>query len=414
MPVPFHLQNSEVPFSRTMQEPLAVTWKDCIIIWKGPRSSVVYFHVSGKWIEKATSGDMPRECDWPCIDLPMAPPQVLFDKMFVLANPCHNDGDIHTLDLNTLVWTKCTPKGTPPAGRSYGMASWAHMGYLYFFGGHVFIEQPERKDFYDDCPSYIKRLRFNDWHDGSNCCFCVNHLFCYNVSENSWEWPHLKGTIPSPRIEQLAIVNDGIVFLYGGYDGKQQYNDLHILDMATLTWRLVHGNIEENLPMDQFHTFTRISKNEAVLYGVKWLSEFMADWRCEDDCWFLDLQISQNSGQSAMWTRMRSHMLRSDHAAALEPVSRRLWVVGGREEPGYRPTINIMKMTPNLLPLKLLAIDCIRRCIGSADLRQQPDQLPVQLRKEIKSYAKHIGEEYWCSKAKCNDCQVNMLEENAS
>ena len=319
------------------------------------------------------------------------------------------------------------------------MALWAGFRAIVagiFVGQKVLLNcHPEPKD--SEHPSYIRRVLFPEYATlGSYAGFYVNYLFCYNIKENSWEWPYVKGALPSPRAEHLALVDDGVTFLYGGQNALwetngdvyppyryQEYNDFHILDLDSLTWRQVHGNNEERLPMQQFHTLTSISNSFAVLYGVAWRIPFplpfemLVPWRCIDDCWILDLQKAKRGlSRSAIWTRMRSHMLRADHAATLEPVSQTLWVIAGDENPrNTELTSNIIKMSHNLLPLKMLAIDCIKRCLETEDYRLQSDQLPVELMKEIKSYAKRVGEEHWCSQAKgCHKCQFNRDQENNS
>ena len=59
----YNIQRSPVPFQRFGH--FAVAWNDAVIVWGGrsdnetfkERVSVLYLHVSGKWIKKETSGD---------------------------------------------------------------------------------------------------------------------------------------------------------------------------------------------------------------------------------------------------------------------------------------------------------------------------------------------------------------------
>ena len=169
--------------------------------------SVVYLHVSGKWIRKETAGHEPKPTY-------MSGVVVVDDKMLVLGRV----GDmfsgrnvIYSLDLNNWTWSLFTPSGTPPTKEMAGISLWAHGGKMYGFGGGY----------------------RNQESDG---------LFCYNLSDNSWEWPDQVGDVPSPRTGSLTTVKDDSVYLFGGkragpgsfFSPTVDLNDLYILDMASL------------------------------------------------------------------------------------------------------------------------------------------------------------------------------------
>ena len=98
----------------------------------------------------------------------------------------------------------------------------------------------------------------------------------------------------------------------------------------------------EGLPCGRsWHTLTRISPTAAVLFGG-----YDSDWTPLCDCWLLDTarcRAAAAPGQgplgepTSLWRRCRHQEMsphydgsaRLWHAAVLEPVSRRLWVIGG-------------------------------------------------------------------------------------
>ena len=67
---------------------------------------------------------------------------------------------------------------------------------------------------------------------------------------------------------------------------------------------------------------------------------------------------------------------RNLHAAVLEPVSQRLWLIGGRHKTG------IQKMSVNVVPLKVLALEQAARNMSEDDLE---GHCPKALRKEIEA-----------------------------
>ena len=70
MSMPYVIQRSNVPFPYKLWKACAVTWNDVTIIWGGikggpkltPEEAAVYCFISGEWIMKETSGDVPQKC----------------------------------------------------------------------------------------------------------------------------------------------------------------------------------------------------------------------------------------------------------------------------------------------------------------------------------------------------------------
>ena len=383
MSLPIGITKSHAPFRRTCH--FATSWKDAVIIWGGysqtefieERTSVLYLHVSGKWIRKETSGDILMSEH--CVSV-----NILDNKMYVLVQggqcingPCRDCDTlpIYCLDLNSWTWSRLIPSGIPPLRGSSYITSWLYKENIYFFGGESFEEDQICHEY----PSYLKV------RSGTS-----NQLFCYNISKNCWEWPNLGGDIPSPRDSCLTTISENIVFLFGGETSRENeyYNDLYFLDMKSFMWKKVHENITNGaIPsLDRGSgVLTRISKSTAVLTGSKHGVMPIVDEEPSFHCWLLNLsKAEQLKEPSAIWTNLCLDLkYRPGYAAVLEPVSQRLWLVGGHDGCICHNSSAVLKIYLNPAPLKVLAMECSTYNISSDDPRLRPEQLPVDLRRDI-------------------------------
>ena len=73
----------------------------------------------------------------------------------------------------------------------------AFMDGLYFFGGY----QRKRGHYFND-------------------------LFYFDLDQKMWSGIETSGESPSPRTDHTAVMFDGAMYVFGGYDGKARYNDL--------------------------------------------------------------------------------------------------------------------------------------------------------------------------------------------
>ena len=190
---------------------VAVSWQDLIIVWGGLQwrydkdPSWVLIHFNGEWISKATVGEPPQ------YSFKFATAQVLDGQMYIMFGTHEPTNIIHSLDLNFWEWKRHHPEGNPPT-TACKLSSWVHGKRIYCFGGMS--------------------------HEG----IPTNEFFCYNVAKNSWEWPLTNGnTVPSPRARHTTVAFEEHVLLFGGETNSHKFNDLHILEMNSMEWRMVHG-----------------------------------------------------------------------------------------------------------------------------------------------------------------------------
>ena len=410
MAMPGRIQTALSPLPHTMVCHVAVTWNNATLIWGGYRINhgpeniihytdigtpisvyisvpidrhTVFHHLRGKWTKRETSGDLPFTVNF-------RNAQVFRDKMFCLIGK-ESDADmmVYCLDLHTWKWARIIPSGARPS-MSYNDlydSSWVHDEKIYSFRG---------------------------LHDQTT----NNRLVSYNISTNSWEWPNAGGDIPSPRYNPLISISDDTAFLFGGLCRNPNgvvgplsvHNDLYILDMPSMTWTKVHGNLsggEGPKGGNPFkYTFTCTSQFTAVLFGASF-DHTTHQWE-DAGCWILNLQhAKQLMNPPEIWTKITLPHIRAGHAAVLQPLSKRLWVIGGcdvknsiGDESGARQfPKTILKLNFNQLrPLKDLAMDCVARNICVHDPRLGEDQMTRQLRNDIdiEAYRCEIGDQYSC------------------
>ena len=382
---------------------VAVVWKDATIIWGGKNSegrnyispSLVCYHIAGEWFMKETRGCPPR--DGPHMHVSA---QVLNDKLFVFG-ACKWDRPndhkiIHSLDLNSWSWTRYTPSGPPPMKACSKMSSWVHNGKIYFFGGETALTH-KPKDGQHEYPSCLRVQKCHideEFFDNT-----TNQLFCYNPHTDVWEWPLVRGDIPSPRKEGTAIINGDVVYFFGGdcpRPGIPEWKgdsypraELYTLDMKTMTWQLVHTSRAlvsafPNIKWRMSHTFTVTSQRTAVLFGRSMIME--QDKTVVGFCFLLDLDEALHSNDpSSMWTQVPGYEQyeRYMHSTVLEPFSQQLWVIGGFVK-RHAKVPALLKISLKVKPLKVLAMESTIRHISADDPRVGSEELPEKLRQEIK------------------------------
>ena len=116
-----------------------------------------------------------------------------------------------------------------------------------------------------------------------------------------------------PRFGHATIISGDTVYLFGGrYNephifGSKCFNDLHVLDMVSMEWRVVHGSSHnaEGIPSArEFHTLTAVSVTHAVLFGGS------KGHLYRGDCWILDLVKASTSCEenpASIWTSCLHH-----------------------------------------------------------------------------------------------------------
>lgn len=376
---------------------VAVTAQDRIVVWGGyeldDQNQINYAHRKvamytvdlAQWRYRVTEGQIPPgTCGAAAV--------VSGHRMFVLAGfqqdivldelwITGNTNAIYALDLNTLLWSRISPKGVPPIA-SDKLTAWTFGKFIYVFGGFGECHTPPE--------GQVEIVLGGEAHvnRGWN-----NQFLRYDVDLNQWEWPNYKGHKPSPRAAHAAIVVGSSVFIFGGRLDNKRLNDLHHCDLNSLTWTCLMTASETPDPSRpqgrSWHSLTVVSETSAILYGgYDNLNTPLGD------CWRLDLsEPKYRHTNKPRWTRLAfaDRQPRLWHQAVLEPESRQLWLLGGvvkdilNQHESNRHPDKIDKLVIEASPLKYLAaVACSKHY---ERIKRDLEFIPKSLQTSVKSKA---------------------------
>ncbi|KAJ3392144.1 hypothetical protein HDU92_008621 [Lobulomyces angularis] len=157
------------------------------------------------WIKIKTMGKSPRPRGYHTSNL-------VDDKLVVLGGSDGHEcfSDIHVLDLKTFTWTQSIPNRQIPR---LSHSSTIVGSYLFVLCGH----------------------------DGNNYS---NQVLLLNLKNFTWETKKILGNFPKQRGYHSAILFDSRIFLFGGYDGSQVFDDFWALNLTSSAYLpLVKFNI---------------------------------------------------------------------------------------------------------------------------------------------------------------------------
>jgi len=283
---------------------------------------------------------------------------------------------IWRLDLQTMLWEKLSPEGSGPL-RCDKTACWSYEGKIYMFGGFgpppdftqtklnnfTFVVDPSTEDEYP-----------RGWS---------NQLVCYNSRSNKWEWPTANGTPPLPRAAHGVAVIEDCAFVFGGRHQDDRLNDLHKLDLLTLTWSNV-------LPATDYPPIGRSwqvlvpvqtgkSSGGLLIYGG-----FANHEVTLSDCWKLDLESNP-----LCWTRCKhwENGPRLWHAAASADPGQIL-IIGGLRNNILAPSHVLKHHAEKVIHIHTAPSSLLKICLDYVTknkklLFNQFEDLPVKLRKII-------------------------------
>ena len=296
---------------------------------------MVYYHYSGKWIWKKTSGDSPSPSTF------VKKMVEVFDNKMMVINT--NSGAIHSLDLTSWTWRRLNLGAIVPFMGRIGMSSWMYNGKMYCFGG----QNENNMNYY-------------------------NELFCYDSSKNSLELTTQGGDIPPPRKHALTIIRDDTVFLCGGLGELGQHcGDLYLFNTMAGKWKQVHGKFLSYEANACASSLTIMSPSHAVLHGL-------------GGTMLLDLQKAKELEEPpTIWDEIPNQFERFHHAAVLEPLSKTIWILGGFDTKTEDFTSEVLKISYKKDSLKDHALDYVTRNISSNDARLCPEEIPMQLKNDI-------------------------------
>lgn len=124
----------------------------------------------------------------------------------------------------------------PPTSRERHSAI-VHESSIFIFGG------------------YDRNVRLNDFYE-------------FNTENFTWQEVIYSGSglPPTPRHSMCAVVHDGNVYVFSGYDGSCR-SDLHRFNFETNTWSEIKRKSNSPWPKERYRTSAVINKNCLYIYG---------------------------------------------------------------------------------------------------------------------------------------------------
>jgi hypothetical protein len=72
--------------------------------------------------------------------------------------------------------------------------------------------------------------RFGGYTQQNDCC---NDTWSFDISTRKWTELQCTGSIPSPRRNHAAVLVDGVMYVFGGYTGKEYLDELFALQLSS-------------------------------------------------------------------------------------------------------------------------------------------------------------------------------------
>ncbi|TYZ68802.1 hypothetical protein PybrP1_005218 [[Pythium] brassicae (nom. inval.)] len=93
-----------------------------------------------------------------------------------------------------------------------------------------------------------------------------NDMFYFDVRRNVWVNPQPTGSFPAPRSYAGMAAGRDKIFVYGGYDGRQQFGGIYAFDVARSRWDKVAAAGEKPTARMN-HSLTFVPPNHLVMFG---------------------------------------------------------------------------------------------------------------------------------------------------
>ncbi|TDH73248.1 hypothetical protein CCR75_006950 [Bremia lactucae] len=170
-----------------------------------------------------------------------------------------NHNALHLLDVSRRTWRELShqTRGRAPAGRNghtatlaerklYVLGGWLGSGPLAAADLHVLHldtltwEQPELTATLGPCnmhtADYVAHLRSILVFRGGDGREYLNDLHALQIDTMTWTKIRTRGQAPAPRANHSSALVGNNLLIFGGWDGQKRLNDIHVLDTKSMTW----------------------------------------------------------------------------------------------------------------------------------------------------------------------------------
>ncbi|EFA83421.1 hypothetical protein PPL_03567 [Heterostelium album PN500] len=222
-----------------LTEHSAVVWRDNMILFGGSTGSVpqysnsVYsFNFNTKIItHHTTTGNGPTARS--------AHSAICYeDSMYIFGgwDGYESNNDIYKLDLKTNVWSQIKSENAPSKRRAH--SSVIYKNNIYIFGGFDTSKKPET----------------------------FNILYKFSLENETWSEVECFGDIPRGRSRASMVEFNDKLFLIGGWDRIDYFQELHEFNIATSQWKKLDANIEE-MSIGLGQNSVSVLENRMVIFG---------------------------------------------------------------------------------------------------------------------------------------------------
>ena len=178
-------------------------------------------------------------------------------------------------------------------------------------------------------------------------------------------------------------------------------NDLYTLNMVGMTWTQVHSSLigteGESLPKGKAgHSMTLVSSKAAILFGGG-----IEPYNPHGDIWLLNVGKvlrGEFKSPSSLWEHCEHHeqslsgrrAKRIFHSAVVEPISKRLWIMGGLQKElrklFLQKTTQVLSLPFNSgASLKFLAMESALKHFSPGHPMLEDTEIPRHLKLELEN-----------------------------
>ncbi|KAI8645795.1 hypothetical protein BD408DRAFT_411091 [Parasitella parasitica] len=165
--------------------------------------------------------------------------------------------------------------------------------------------------------------------DGPNY---FNDLYVLNVDTLTWSKPNTDGEAPSPRRAHTTCIWNQKIIIVGGGDGARALADVHMLDVSNPSlpkWSLLHP--EGNPPIARGYHTSNLVKDKLIVYGGSDGHE------CFGDVYVLDLVSNR-------WNQIDLDRAVPRLAHSATQVGSYIFVVGGHDGSRYSSDVLLLNL----------------------------------------------------------------------
>jgi hypothetical protein len=251
-----------------------------------------YDTVSRKWTRHVTTAKTASDMPPPCTGAKSAAlGRIIYSFGGLEVNFEHQirqfSNATYALDTTTMTWRCCKANGdVKPSGRDKCSLCVDGFKLLIFGGWSVYID---KKVLQPGAVWVAEEGKIVGWN---------NELYLFDTETETWHSLETSGVRPSPRAAHTMNKVGHRVVIFGGRQPDRRMNDIHILNLTTLTWSgpiLPTGATTELWPLPRsLHTMSLVAQSDNIARKLPIRLILLGGMDtegdcCVDDAWILNM-----------------------------------------------------------------------------------------------------------------------------